>query len=88
MATTLKVKIIPNASREGISGWYGDMLKVKVMQPPEDGRANKALLELLANSFNVPIATVNIINGYSSQIKTIQFQDDIKFFDFIPKEIP
>ena len=77
MSTTLKIKIIPNASRNRISGWYGKMLKVKVMQPPEDGKANKALIELLAEYFNVPIDSIEMLSGHIKQVKTILFQTDI-----------
>ncbi len=45
---TLKVKVVPGASRTQLSGWLGDMLKVRVSAPPEKGKANAAVEALLA----------------------------------------
>jgi len=42
------IKVVPNASREGIIGWLGEDLKIRVSQPPEAGRANERVCELLA----------------------------------------
>lgn len=48
-------------------------LKVYVTTVPEKGRANKAILELLAKHLGVPKTSLSIIRGAQSNIKTIQY---------------
>jgi len=45
----LKVKVVPGSSRDQIAGWLGDALKIKVTAPPERGKANEAVIEILAD---------------------------------------
>ena len=50
---TLSVKVVPGASRDRVAGMLGDALKVQVSAPPEAGKANKAVLRVLAEFLNV-----------------------------------
>jgi len=68
----LQLKVIPSSSRDAIVGWLGQALKVKVTAPPEKGRANKAVEELLANALGLPAASVSIVAGQSSSTKVIE----------------
>ncbi|MDR2812652.1 MAG: DUF167 domain-containing protein [Puniceicoccales bacterium] len=69
------LKVIPNASRsELITEENGD-LKVKVQTPPEDGRANKAVIQLLAKHFKVSKNRIKIIVGERSRQKIIEVFD-------------
>ena len=47
---TLTIKVVPNARKDEIVGLVGQRLKVRVLAPPEEGRANKAVYKLIANS--------------------------------------
>jgi uncharacterized protein (TIGR00251 family) len=73
----LHVKVIPNSSRTEIAGTLGKppiALKVKVAQPPEDGRANRAVVALLAETLGVPQGRVVLISGQTRPQKVFQIE--------------
>ncbi|MFM7075771.1 MAG: DUF167 domain-containing protein, partial [Planctomycetaceae bacterium] len=49
----LEVKVVPGSSRDQIVGWLGDALKIKVTAPPEKGKANERVVELLAGALGI-----------------------------------
>lgn len=67
----IKVRVTPNAKINKISK-EGDFLKIKVTAPPEKGRANKALIKLLAEYFKVSQSQVVIKSGEKSREKTVE----------------
>jgi|WetSurMetagenome_2_1015567.scaffolds.fasta_scaffold965116_2 uncharacterized protein len=71
-ALLLAVKVVPNSSRTQVAGMLGDALKIKVAQPPEAGRANRAVLELLAETLNIPQAQLAIVAGHTQPRKTVR----------------
>ena len=71
----LAVKIVPGSSREGIAGWLGDELKIRIRQVPEAGKANEAVRRLLATTLQVPLSQVRIVSGSTSPHKTITIAD-------------
>ena len=71
MATTLKLRVSPGARRPGIAGRHGDAWKVRVSEPPEGGRANEAVLRLLARTLRVPRASVAVVSGHASRDKIV-----------------
>ena len=68
----LAVKVVPGSSREDIAGWLGDTLKVRVRVPPEKGKANRAVEQLLSRVLGMPTAAVNIVAGHGSPRKTVE----------------
>ncbi len=68
----LRVKVVPNASRTAVAGVLGDALKVTVAQPPEAGKANQAVAQLLAQALNVPQRAVRLVSGPSHSRKTFE----------------
>ena len=65
----------PRAARDAVVGIHGDALKVKVSEPPEEGRANRAVERLLADLLNVAPAAVTVVAGASSRSKRIEILD-------------
>ncbi len=68
----LQVKVVPGAAREEVAGWVGERLKLRVTAPPEKGKANAAVVSLLAGVLGVPRARVRIASGGSSPLKTVE----------------
>ena len=54
----LNVKAQPRSSRAGIDGLLGDAVKVRIRCAPVDGKANKELIETLADAFGIPKGAV------------------------------
>jgi uncharacterized protein len=68
----LEVRVQPRASRSGIAGTFGERLRVRLKAPPVDGRANEALVEFLAETFDVPRAAVKIERGLTGRDKRVR----------------
>jgi uncharacterized protein (TIGR00251 family) len=65
------VQVQPRASRDAIEGEYAGALKIRLTAPPVDDRANEALVRLLAERLNVPLAAVRIVAGDKSRRKRV-----------------
>jgi uncharacterized protein (TIGR00251 family) len=62
-SVTLKVKVVPGASRDRVSGRYGEAVKVQTSAPPEGGKANAAVAEILAQFLGVRPGQVELISA-------------------------
>jgi uncharacterized protein (TIGR00251 family) len=71
-ATLVPVKVVPNASRTRFAGAHGDGVKIQVAAPPERGRANEAVCEVLAEALGVPARDVTVVRGHTSPAKTLR----------------
>ena len=67
----IRIKVTPNSKNEEIIT-EGDIFLVRVKEPPKEGKANRAVVKLLANYFKVSQAQVVIISGFSSRNKTVE----------------
>lgn len=72
MTAKLLLRIIPNATKTQIVGWYGEQLKVRVKAPPEKGKANKEIVAYIAKLLNLSVNDLNIITGQTSQNKCLE----------------
>lgn len=70
----LSIKVVPGASRDEISGWLGDRLKIRVKAPAESGKANTAVIKLLASALKISRRDITIISGGASPRKTIEIK--------------
>ena len=70
-STRLKLRVSPGARRPGIAGRHGDAWKIRVAEPPEDGRANEAVLDLLARTLDLPRSRFALVSGHSSREKIV-----------------
>ena len=69
--TRLKLRVSPRSRRPGITGRHGDAWKVRVSAPPEGGRANEAVLELLAEALDVSRGRLALVSGHTSRDKVV-----------------
>ena len=72
--TVIKVKVIPRSSRNQIVGFEGDTLKVKVTAPPVDGKANRAVIEVIAGHLGIPKKDIRMISGEHSRQKFLEIR--------------
>jgi hypothetical protein len=70
----LDLHVQPGASRSEFAGRHGERIKVRIAAPALDDKANKALVEFLADYFGVPRRSVTIISGAKSRSKRVAIE--------------
>ena len=70
MKLTIKVKT--NAKENAVEEGPGGELQVRVKAPPQEGRANEAVIEVLAAHFKIPKSRVAIVGGFKSKTKIVR----------------
>lgn len=73
MKITVKVKA--NSKKNSVEEGPGGELRVFVKAPPQEGRANEAVIEVLAAHFRVPKSRITIIGGFKNKNKTVRLGD-------------
>jgi uncharacterized protein len=77
---SVTVKVQPKSRRPGIQGRaesaHGPCLRIGVNEPPEDGRANRAVCAVLAEALRVPASSVAVTLGQTSREKTLHVAGD------------
>ena len=68
-AVVVSIHAQPGAGRTEVVGRHGTAMKVRVAAPPEQGRANEALVKLLSEGLGVPVSAVTLQTGESSRSK-------------------
>lgn len=78
----VRVRVTPKSSRVGIDGVEatadGPAFKVRVRDVPEDGKANRAVIEVLAKSLGCPRSAVTLVTGARGRIKTFAVAGEAK----------
>jgi hypothetical protein len=72
--TLLSLKVIPRASKNEIGEALGSELKIKVTAPPVDSAANRAVVDLLAETFGCPKSNVSVVRGAAARHKSVLVQ--------------
>jgi uncharacterized protein len=71
-STRVRLRVSPGAGRAAIVGRYGDGWKVRVTAAPEHGRANDAVLRLLADALSLPRESLTLVSGHSGRDKIVE----------------
>lgn len=74
---SFQVRLTPKGGRDAVDGWAqsadgSEHLKARVRSVPEDGKANAALIALLAESLDVSKSAIRIASGATSRLKRVE----------------
>jgi uncharacterized protein YggU (UPF0235/DUF167 family) len=74
---SFQVRLTPKGGRDAVEGWDAasdgsEHLKCRVRAVPENGKANTALIALLAATLGVPKSTISIVSGATSRLKRVE----------------
>lgn len=76
----LFIRLTPKSAKAAVSGTFVSddkaYIQVKVREAPEDGRANKALIEFLADELDVPKSVLTLASGHTARLKTVRITGD------------
>jgi uncharacterized protein len=72
--TRLRLRVSPGATRTELAGRHGDAWKVRVSAAPERGRANDAVVDLIAERLRLPRAAVSLVSGRTSRDKIVELR--------------
>ncbi len=67
----INVRAQPRSSKAGIDGILGDAVKIRIRSAPVDGKANRELVETVADAFGLPKSRVVLKSGETSKTKRI-----------------
>ena len=82
MSTTLRLRVTPNAGRDAIEGYETladgtEVLRARVSAVPDKGKANAAVIALLAKSLRLPKSSITVTSGETARLKTVRIDADI-----------
>lgn len=72
VSTRLRLRVAPGAARASVVGRHGDAWKVRVAAPPAGGRANDAVVRLLADTLALPREAVTLVSGHAARDKIVE----------------
>ena len=75
MAQNIAVTVKPNAKSAAVTRLAETEYRVTLHAPAQDGKANRALIELLANYFHVPKSAITIVRGQFARKKLVKIGD-------------
>lgn len=71
MKTRLHIRLQPNARRNEVVGFQNEVLRLRVTAPPHEGRANKAMIDLLSDALDIPKSRIDILRGHTTRDKLV-----------------
>jgi uncharacterized protein (TIGR00251 family) len=71
-STRVRLRVSPGAARAAVVGRHGEGWKIRVAAAPEGGRANEAVIRLLADTLAVPRDAVTLVSGHGGRDKIVE----------------
>jgi uncharacterized protein (TIGR00251 family) len=81
----LQVRAVPKAGRDEIGAVRNGRLLVRVCAAPEDGKANAAIIKLLAKHWRIPAGSIEIESGHTTRDKTLRISGLMLEDAFLPR---
>ncbi len=72
----LNVHAQPAARHNAVSGLYGDAIKISLTSPPQEGKANVALLGFVAKTLKLPKSDIKLVSGQKNRRKRLFIYGD------------
>ena len=72
VSTRLRLRVAPGAARSGVVGRHGEAWTVRVAAPAEAGRANDAVVRLLAETLSLPRTSVTLVSRHGGRDKIVE----------------
>ena len=69
---TLSVRVVPRSSKEGVAGFEGGVVRIRLNAPPVEGKANEALVRFLAKAVGVPRNRITLVTGVRGRSKVVR----------------
>jgi uncharacterized protein (TIGR00251 family) len=73
-STRLRLRVSAGSHRTELAGRHGDAWRVRVAAVPERGRANEAVLRLLAETLGLPKSNVSLVSGHAGRDKVVELR--------------
>ena len=70
-STRLRLRVSPGSARSSVVGRHGGAWKLRIAAPPERGKANDAVVALLASAVGIPVGDVELVKGTASRDKVV-----------------
>ena len=71
-SATVSVRVVPRSSKEGVAGFEGGVLRIRLNAPPVEGKANEALVRFLAKAVGVPRSRITLVKGEKGRNKIVR----------------
>jgi len=69
---TVSVRVVPRSSKEGVAGFEGGVVRIRLNAPPVEGKANEALVRFLAKAVGVPRNRITLVTGERGRSKVVR----------------
>lgn len=71
-SATVSVRVVPRSSKEGVAGFEGGVVRIRLNAPPVEGKANEALVRFLAKAVGVPKNRIALVTGEKGRNKIVR----------------
>lgn len=71
-SATVSVRVVPRSSKEGVAGFEGGVVRIRLNAPPVEGKANEALVRFLSKALGVPKGRIALVAGGKGRNKIIR----------------